>query len=252
MAKNVFKVKVFRVGQSEVPAPEVYRMSGWGKWETLHFHMLLAYNDETNFLINTGMPKNIDERNSAMVEFAGERAKFISIDSIHLLSEYGFDAADIRNISFTPIQDYTIGRVNEFKNARYHILKEGWVKDIVIPGHHNSDRNLFIPENVLKYLTFDAKGRIHFFEATPETELIPGISALWVGCHHRASLAFIINTDSGDIVFTDASFKSRNIDNFIPMGIAENIFECYRAYDMLKSYENVLSAYDPSISELEF
>ena len=122
----------------------------------------------------------------------------------------------------------------------------------MIPGHHNSDRNLFIPEHVLKYLTFDARGRIHFFEAKPETELIPGISALWVGCHHRTSLAFIINTDSGDIVFTDASFKSRNIDNFIPMGIAENIFECYRAYDMFKPYENVLSAYDPCISELEF
>ena len=44
---------------------------------------------------------------------------------------------------------------------------------------------------------FEAKDRIHFFDAENITELIPGISALWVGCHHRASLAFIINTGKG-------------------------------------------------------
>ena len=36
------------------------------------------------------------------------------------------------------------------------------------------------------------------------------------------------------------------------MGIAENIFECYSAYDKLKLYTNVISAYDPDIDGLEF
>lgn len=252
MAQNVFRVKVFKVGESDVPAPEVYRMSGWGNWETLHFHMIMAYNDETNFLINTGMPVDMEERNRAMVEFAGSRAKFTSSDSIETLRKAGFKPEDVKNISFTPLQDYTTGRADEFKNATYHILKKGWINDIMVPGPHNDNRNLFIPENVLQYLLFEAKDRIHFFDAENITELIPGISALWVGCHHRASLAFIINTGKGKIIFTDASFKSSNILKSIPMGIAENIFECYSAYDKLKSYVNVLSAYDPDIDGLEF
>ncbi len=252
MDQNVFNVKVFKVGESDVPAPEVYRMSGWGNWETLHFHMIMAYNDETNFLINTGMPVDLEERNRAMFKFAGSRARFTSGDSIEILREAGFKAKDIENISFTPLQDYTTGRADEFNNATYHILKNGWINDIMVPSYHNGDRNLFIPEKVLQYLLFGAKDRIKFFDAENIIELVPGISALWVGCHHRASLAFIIRTGKGNIIFTDASFKSSNILKNIPMGIAENIFECYSAYNKLKSYTNVLSAYDPDIDGLEF
>ncbi len=252
MERNVFSIKVFKVGESEVPAPEVYRMSGWGNWETLHFHMLLAYNDETNFLINTGMPAELGDRNRAMLEFAGNRAQFVSNDSIEILRKAGFNPGDIQNISFTPLQDYTTGRADEFKNARYYILKKGWINDIIIPGNHNADRNLFIPENVLKYFLFEGRNRINFFEAETPAELVPGISVVWVGCHHRASLAFTISTGKGNIVFTDASFKSSNLSKNLPMGIAENIFECYNAYKILKPYEKVLSAYDPDIDGIEF
>ncbi len=252
MTENIFRVKIVKTGESWVPGPEVYRMSGWDSWELLHFHMVLAYNRDTNFLINTGLPEDLTERNNAMVRFAGERAKFISLDSVDILKKMGFPPDSIENISFTPIQDYTTGRADMFNRATYHILKKGWIDDIVVPGEHNAERNLFVPERILQYLDFVAHRRIRYFDAESITELVPGIDALWVGCHHRASLAFIINTSGGKVVFTDAAFKKNNIRNKIPMGIAENIFECYSAYRAMERYGRILPAYDPDITGMEF
>ncbi len=252
MSENVFRVKIIKTGESWVPGPEVYRMSGWDSWELLHFHMVLAYNRDTNFLINTGLPEDLTERNSAMARFAGEKAKFTALDSIDILKNMGFPPGTIKNISFTPLQDYTTGRADEFHGATYHILKKGWINDIVVPGDHNEERNMFVPEKVLQYLDFSAHSRMKYFDAEVITELVPGIDALWVGCHHRASLAFIIKTSVGNVVFTDAAFKKNNISNKIPMGISENIFECYRAYRILEQYGTVLPAYDPDITDMEF
>ncbi|WMT51096.1 MAG: hypothetical protein RE471_08975 [Ferroplasma sp.] len=252
MAENIFRVKIIKTGESWVPGPEVYRMTGWNSWELLHFHMVLAYNGDTNFLINTGLPEDLTERNNAMVQFAGERAKFISLDSIDILKKMGFPLGSIENISFTPLQDYTTGRADMFPQATYHILKKGWIDDIVVPGEHNKERNLFVPERILRYFEFAARSRIKYFDAELITELVPGIGALWVGCHHRASLAFVINTSAGKVIFTDAAFKVGNITNKIPMGIAENIFECYRAYRFMEHYGRILPAYDPEITGMEF
>ncbi|WP_236689125.1 hypothetical protein, partial [Acidiplasma aeolicum] len=245
-------VIILKIGESEVPGPEVYRMTEWRKWERLTFHMVIAYNDETNVLINTGMPLDLTERNHEMEKFAGERALFKSYDSIKILDSSKFKTEDIKNIAFTPMQDYTTGRLDEFKNARYFISRKGWIEDIITPGYHNIKRNLFIPEKQLKYLIFDAYSRIQFYESDIPVELIPGITAVWVGCHHRSSQAFIINTKKGKIVFTDASFKPRNVNENLPIGIAENIFECHKAYNYLRRYKNVLSAYDPGISDKKF
>ncbi|WP_201779098.1 hypothetical protein, partial [Acidiplasma cupricumulans] len=234
-----------------MPGPEVYRMSHWNEWEKLDFHIVIAYNDRTNFLINTGMPLNLDLRNNEMMKFAGKRSLFKSYDSIKILEDSGFSKNDIKNISFTPIQDYTTGRLNQFNNAKFFISRRGWIDDIITHNLHNEKRYLFIQDEMLNYILFSAYNRVVFFDSDNITELIPGINALWVGCHHRSSQAFIINTASGNVIFTDASFKNNNINDNLPIGISENIFECYKSYNILKKHGRVLSAYDPNISNID-
>jgi len=249
---NEFKIKVFKMGESEVPAPEVYWMQGWNEWETLSFHALLAYNEKRNFLINTGFPLDLSERNKSMIEFAGERSIFKPYRKIKdHLSDLGLKPIDIQNVSFTPIQDYTVGRLDLFTKSSIYISRKGWIEDIVAPQYpKHLSRRLFIPDQILMYLLFDAWNRISFINTTEKTELIPGIEVVWVGCHHRASLAFIINTRKGPYVFTDCAFKANNIQHKIPIGIAENTLECLDAYDKLLKIGKVLPAYDPSIDDL--
>ena len=35
-----YDIQVLKMGQCEVPGPEVYWISGWDTWETLHFWMV--------------------------------------------------------------------------------------------------------------------------------------------------------------------------------------------------------------------
>jgi hypothetical protein len=87
--KGEYRIRVIKTGESEVPAPEVYWMSSWDKWEKLSFHMLLAYNEDTNFLINTGLPDDLMLRNAEMRKFAGERCIFKQFDAISELEKIG-------------------------------------------------------------------------------------------------------------------------------------------------------------------
>ena len=251
-ASNEFKIKVFKIGQAEVPAPEVYWMQGWGEWEMLSFHVLLAYNGKRNFLINTGFPLDLSERNDGMVKFAGERSIFKPHRKVEdVLSDVGLTPELIQNVSFTPIQDYSVGRLDLFVRANIYISRKGWIEDIVAPMYSKHlSRQLFIPDNILRYIIFKAWGRVSLVDAMDRVQLIPGVDMLWVGCHHRSSVAFIINTRDGPVTFTDCSFKRKNIEQRIPIGISENTFECLDAYEKLQKHGVVLSAYDPGIDDL--
>ncbi|WP_236719406.1 hypothetical protein [Picrophilus oshimae] len=245
MTSNKYNIKVLKVGESEVPGPEVYWMESFNSWEKLSFHVLLAYNDDISFMINTGMPLDLTLRNNEMIKFAGERAIFKSIDTLDVLASAGFKPDDIDFIAFTPVQDYTTGRLDEFKTSRIFIYRDGWIKDIAAPEYryfHN--RDLFIPRKILSYIYGDGWKNVIFYD--DGSELIPGIKAISVKCHHRSSIAFSINTRNGIYIFTDAAFKINNINRMRPIGIAEDIYECLDAYEKIKGIGKVIPAYDPA------
>ncbi len=249
---EIYKIKIFKTGEALIPAPEAYWMSNFNESLKISFHAILAYNDKTNFLINTGLPEDLVERNEQMRKFYGKKAEFKKEKNIDLLlSDYGFKSEDIHNVSFTPMQDYTTGQLDIFKNARLFINRKGWIQDIIapeIPKH--SSRNLFIPDKIMKFILFTSWENVNLFDSDDITELIPGIHSLWTGCHHRSSTAFIVNTEKGNMIFTDSAFKKRNIEEDLPIGIAENIFECHSAYSKLKGYGTILPLYDPEIDDL--
>ncbi|WP_252901362.1 hypothetical protein [Vulcanisaeta sp. JCM 14467] len=59
-------------------------------------------------------------------------------------------------------------------------------------------------------------------------------------------MAIILETKDGIISYTDAAFTMRNITENVPIGIAEDIYECLNAYEYLRSISKyVIPAYDP-------
>ena len=81
---------------------------------------------------------------------------------------------------------------------------------------------------------FDAWNRVVLFDSLYPYSIAPGLTATWVGCHHRSSLAFQISTRSGTVIFSDCSFKKRNMEANIPIGIAEKNMECLDAYSRFR------------------
>ena len=154
---DTFSINVIKTGESEVPAPEVYWMEGWNQWEKLFFHALLLRNSKMTFFINTGLPLDLSERKKAMIDFGGERCIFRSNEITRELKHLGVEPSDVNGISFTPLQDYTTGGIPLFSNAKIYLDRRGWIEDIVAPqGKKHQPRNLFIPDQNLQYLLFDA------------------------------------------------------------------------------------------------
>ena len=244
MTSNEYNIMVLKVGEAEVPGPEVFWMQDFNAWEKLSFHVVLAYNKDITFMVNTGMPLDLKLRNEEMLKFAGERAVFKSLDTIKVLANAGFSRDDIDYVAFTPVQDYTTGRLKEFKRSKIFIYRDGWVNDVAAPKYNFHNRDLFIPKDALNYIYGDGREKVIFYDN--DCELIPGIRALSVGCHHRSSMAFIFNTKNGNYIFTDAVFKIENIKRMRPIGIAENIYECLDAYKKLNAIGSIIPAYDPA------
>jgi hypothetical protein len=54
-----YEVQVLKVGQSDVPGPEVYWMSHWDQWLTLYFYMVVIRGGESVAIVNTGPPLDL-------------------------------------------------------------------------------------------------------------------------------------------------------------------------------------------------
>ncbi len=71
-----------------------------------------------------------------------------------------------------------MGGIRKFTNAKIFLNRKGWIEDIVSPKNNKQlPRNLFIPENDLKYMLFDAWNKFVLFGTTPDFDIATRISA---------------------------------------------------------------------------
>lgn len=240
---------IAKVGDhGEVPGPEVYWMRDFDKWYRLVFYAILLYTSDGYVLVNTGLARDLSLRNKFLREWAGsERCRFsVSEDQKieKILSRIGITPDDVAHVIITPVQDYTIGNLDLFRKAKIYFSRRGWFEDVVNPRPSPFlNRDIYLPKYIRQYLFEEAWNRIVLVE---DQEIVDGVSVMWTGCHHRSSMAVIFKTSEGVISYTDAAFTMRNLEESIPIGIAEDIYECLEAYERLKRISNVvIPAYDP-------
>jgi hypothetical protein len=58
-----YQVDVLKMGQAEVPGPEVYWMSHFDQWLLLNFYMVVVRGHGITAIINTGPPEDLTELN---------------------------------------------------------------------------------------------------------------------------------------------------------------------------------------------
>jgi len=69
-----YTIQVLKLGQVEVPGPEVYWMSDWERWETLNIWAVLIRGHGKNILINTGPPEDLADLNACWAEAVSPRS----------------------------------------------------------------------------------------------------------------------------------------------------------------------------------
>lgn len=137
MAKNkTYHVRVLKMGQCDVPGPEIYWMSHWDTWETLNFWMVVIQARGFTALINTGPPADLTELNEFWLHFAGERCQMIRKESERpekALQSIGVDPSEVDYVFLSPLQGYATANVALFKNATICISRRGWIEDFHAP-----------------------------------------------------------------------------------------------------------------------
>jgi len=126
----MFGVRSVKVGEVEVPGPELFWMSAWDVWYPLFFQVVLIQGQGVTALVNTGPPSDLNPINVLWRQQLGSRAELRRApeeEIVPALSAVGVRPEDVTHIILTPFQLYTTGNVPLFTNAEICVSKKGWI-----------------------------------------------------------------------------------------------------------------------------
>jgi glyoxylase-like metal-dependent hydrolase (beta-lactamase superfamily II) len=246
-----YEIQVLKVGEADVPGPEVFWMSHWNTWVTLFFYVVLVRGGGKAILINTGPPADLTRLNQAWVAGYGDQRTALRRRSeerpLPVLRDARVLPADVDYILITPLQAYATANIPLFPKATICFSRRGWIEDFQAPPWPmHVPRDLRIPNDVLVYLEIEAWERVRLLE--DEEEVLPGIVARWVGVHHRSSMAYFVDTARGRVAISDCFFKYANLEQNVPLGAQESMEECMRSYAMVRKMSDlIIPLYDPEV-----
>jgi hypothetical protein len=246
----LYGLQVLKVGQMDVPGPQVFWMSEWDRWLTLHFNVLLVRGNGVTMLVNTGPPDDLGPLNEHVRTVLGQRATFERTDEERIeahLTRLGLTPDDITHVVVTPLTLYSTSGLPLFSRAEICLSKKGWIAFHTTHDHPHDARWATLSKSTLSYLVLDAWDRVRLLE--DEEEIAPGIRTWWAGTHHRASLAVEIDTTAGVAVASDAFFYRENVAEGRPLGISESMEEALRCYARVRRVaDHIVPLNDPRLA----
>ena len=246
-----YGVQMVKVGESDIPGPELFWMSEWERWFRLDFLVGVIRGHGVTAIVNTGPPSDLSAMNQKWVSVLGENASMRREAEwwiLNQLERLGVAPSEVTHVIVTPFQLYSIANVAEFPSAQICVSKKGWIHYHTTHRHPHDDRWFCIPRDVLQYLTIDAWERVRLLE--DEDEVVPGIRTWWAGSHHRATIAVEVDSTDGTVVMTDAFFSYRNLEDNHPIGVCENIHEALAAHERTRQRaDHAVPLYDPLVLE---
>ena len=245
-----YSIQLFKTAAVDVPSPEVYWMCRFGDWTRLQFLMAVIRGGGKTIVLNTGFPADIAGLAKAWKDFLGERAVLERPDEWRpeiALPAAGIDPASVDYVLLSPIQLYATGNVQLFPNAKFCVSRKGWIEDIMAPTyHHHVPRAGCISDADLFWLLDSAADRLLLMDDVHE--LLPGLVCRWIGTHHRSSFTTEVESSKGRVILSDCAFHYANIEENIPLGIAESIIECDAAYQHIRKTADVfIPLYEPLV-----
>ena len=240
---------MLKVGEGEVPGPEVYWMSDWETWVPLTFQAGLIRAPGVCCLVNTGPGDDLRPMNDTWARLLGERARMRRRDEdriINRLEAAGVAPGDVTHVVLTPLQLYTTSNIHRFPAAAICLSLRGWTHFHTTHDHPHDIRASSLDRETLIHLVTDAWPRVRLL--LDEDEVAPGIRTWWAGAHHRATLAVEADSTAGTVVLSDAFFTYRNLEQNHPIGICESIEEAAASYQRAREVaDHLVPLYDPDV-----
>jgi hypothetical protein len=253
-----YRVTALKMGETSVPAAEVYWMNKLVGWEPLTFWAFLIRNGERTVLLNTGFPRDFSALEKHWTSWAkaatGEEGHVPVVLGenwiVHTLARHRVKPEDVDDVVVTPLTAYATGGLDQFPKARIWFSRRGWV-DFHAPDPEvpQLPRHIVFPEHILQWLVTAGAPRLRLLP-DEDTEFLPGLRSWFCGAHHRSSLCVLAHTRRGRVALTDAVFTLRNYTERIPLGLSESLEEHYHLYAKLKrDADIVVPLYDPLVAK---
>lgn len=255
---NDYTITALAMGETRVPAAEVFWMAKLAGWEELTFWAFLIESGVRRILLNTGFPRDFTRLYQHWTKWAkkatGEDGHVPEVRSDQFitaaLAKRHIAPETITDVLVTPLTAYTTGGLDQFPMARFWLSRRGWIDfhapDPEIP---QLPRDIIFPPAVLHYIVGDAASRLQLLN-DEAGEFLPGIRAWFCGGHHRSSMCFVAQTGAGRVAITDAIFHYRNYEESIPLGLSESVEEHHRLFARLRRESDlILPLYDPQLAQ---
>ena len=193
-------VRVLKLGQAEVPVPQVLFLTGFDQWCVLNFYMVVATQGDKVAIVNCGMPDDLTDINKFWeVSFGdpyGKRTQIVRTEEerpLNALASIGIKPEDVGHVIITPMMAYSAAHLTAFPNAVYWLSRKGFV-DRIVPrkgvikvrggeappiANYRAPIDIFLPEEQLQHLLYHAYHRVNFLD---EAEVEPGLRDLVGRC----------------------------------------------------------------------
>lgn len=244
-----YSFRVVRVGDNTVPSPLICCGEGYDQWEDFCYTLSVIQGNGRTVVINTGFqedPSLIFEMwKNTSPKLQASRTE--EQKTRNALRTAGVDPAKVDFLILAPFAAYATGNIHLFDNARICVSRGGW-EDFFAPRPTllPLPREVCIPSEELHYLIDTAWDRLWLLN--DEQQIVPGIDVFFAGVHHRSSLAVCVNTSKGKVIWSDAFFKYRNIEQMKPIGIAESMFEAAATYERIRREADIIvPPFDPEL-----
>jgi glyoxylase-like metal-dependent hydrolase (beta-lactamase superfamily II) len=247
-----YDVQLIKVGEADVRGPEAFWMARWDEWVTLFFYVVAIRGDGRTILVNTGPPDDRADLDRVWREYLGDERGVMRVAPAErltaALAAHDIDPAQVDTVVISPLQAYATGNLDRFPRAEIALSRTGWAEFAVPRAGTNptSERATRIPPPLLARLVTDWWPRVRLLE--DEDELAPGLRVFRSGVHDRGSLALVIDTARGTVVWSDSAYLRGNVERRHPLGIAYDLDEARRSYDRIAGEADLfLPGFEPAL-----
>jgi glyoxylase-like metal-dependent hydrolase (beta-lactamase superfamily II) len=248
---DVYELQANLVARLPVPGWECFFGRHDVDFYPLAFYVWVVRNAACTGLIDTGLPLGEVEQRQLEEACQGvdKQCTFsnvVTLDSLLQKRELLPEQVDFVLLTQT-ITYHSGGLLPQFfPRAQVYISRAGLMEFLLeTPGH--PPRNLYFTEASWLFLrSLLIEGRLHL--VNEHIEVIPGLVFETTGGHHPGSAAVRVKTESGTVGILETAFLKRNVDEELPIGIAENVRICR---EVIRRYKRecdlVLAGHDPTI-----
>jgi len=245
----VYRLTAIPAGTLPVPGWEAFFGRNDHNFYDLIFYVWLVTDGQRIGLIDAGLP--LDAADRAALDRASqsvdENCCYRDVRPLNeILDELGVRPEDIDFVLITQPITYHTGGLDPalLPRAEVYISKAGVIEMLTDPPGHPETGFYFTRDswNFLRDLAVEGRLRV----TDGPVEVAPGILFETTGGHHPGSAGVQVRTAQGLVGLLETAFLDRNVEEGLPIGIAEDVAACRSVIRRYKrECDVVVAVHDP-------